>query len=66
MLVERLDQVKPLVTELERRRDSAPAHDKPFDKVVSVYSLLPTDQEKKIELLKETLDRVERALARLR
>ncbi len=61
VLVERLDQVKPLVAELERRRDSAPAHDKPFDKVVSVYSLLPTDQEKKIELLKETLDRVERA-----
>jgi predicted RND superfamily exporter protein len=64
VLVDRLDQVKPLVAELERRRDAAPAHDKPFDKVVSVYSLLPADQEKKIELLKETLDRVERARKR--
>lgn len=64
VLVDRLDQVKPLVEELERRRDAAPPDNKPFDKVVSIYSLLPQDQEKKIELLKETLDRVERARKR--
>ncbi len=64
VLVDRLDQIKPLVTELERRRDSAPADAKPFDKVVSVYSLLPQDQDKKIELLREVLDRVQRGRRR--
>jgi predicted RND superfamily exporter protein len=61
VLVNRIDQVKPLIKELERRRDSVPKSERPFGKVVSVYSLLPTDQEKKIELLTRVLDRVERA-----
>lgn len=61
VVVDRLDQVAPLVTELERRRDAAPADNKPFNKVVSIYNLLPEDQEKKIELLGEITDRLERA-----
>jgi uncharacterized protein len=61
VLVERLDQVAPLVTELEKRRDTAdPAH-KPFGAVVSIYTLLPTDQPRKIELWGEIVDRVTRA-----
>lgn len=61
VVVDRLDQVKPLVTELERRRDAAPADNKPFQKVVSIYNLLPTDQDKKLELLAEITDRLNRA-----
>ncbi|HXS18287.1 MAG TPA: MMPL family transporter, partial [Polyangiaceae bacterium] len=61
VLVDRLDQIKPLVTELERRRDAAPQNNKPFNKVVSIYNLLPEDQDKKLELLSEILDRLGRA-----
>jgi hypothetical protein len=61
ILVDRLDQVVPVVKELERRRDTAPAGKKPFEKVVSVFSLLPQDQERKIGLLKEVVDRLDRA-----
>jgi len=64
ILVERLDQVEPVVTELKRRRDAAPAGKKPFDQVASIYTLMPADQEKKIELLREILDRLERAKKR--
>lgn len=64
VLVDRLDQVEPLVAELERRRDRAPEGQKPFGKVVSIYSLLPSDQPRKLELLAEIKDRLERARAR--
>lgn len=61
VLVDRLDQVEPLVAELERRREAASTGNKPFGEVVSIYSLLPKDQERKLELLSEIMDRVERA-----
>lgn len=64
VLVDRLDQVTPLVKELERRRDAAPANAKPFSDVVSVYSLLPADQDEKIRLLTEIRDRLDRARRR--
>lgn len=64
ILVDRLDQVKPVVDELVRRRDAAPENRKPFQKVASIYDLLPTDQEKKLVLLREVLDRLERARQR--
>jgi predicted RND superfamily exporter protein len=64
VLVDRLDQIPPLVAELERRRDSAPPDKKPFNKVVSIYDLLPKDQEKKIELLDEIVAKLERAKKR--
>ncbi|HTU57744.1 MAG TPA: MMPL family transporter, partial [Polyangiales bacterium] len=64
ILVDRLDQVEPVVAELKRRRDAAPAGKKPFDQVASIYTLMPADQEKKIELLREVLDRLERAKKR--
>lgn len=61
VVVDRFDQVPPLVAELERRRDAVPKAERPFGKVVSVYSLLPEDQPKKLELLGRILDRLERA-----
>ena len=64
VLVDRLDQVVPLVTELERRRDAAPENAKPFGQVVSVYSLMPQDQPEKIRLLSEIRDRIDRARKR--
>jgi len=64
VLVDRLDQIDPLVAELERRRDRAPENAKPFGQVVSVYSLMPKDQDEKIGLLREIRDRIDRARKR--
>src|SRR5690606_28033999 len=64
VVVDRLDQVEPLVAELVRRREAAPTDDKPFDAVVSIFSLVPRDQERKIELIEEMIDRVDRARER--
>lgn len=61
VLLDRIDQVAPLVAELERRRDEAPKDQKPFDRVVSIFNLLPADQEQKLEILKEIRERVDRA-----
>jgi uncharacterized protein len=63
LVVDRLDQVLPLKRALDARRDAAPAERKPFESVVTVFSILPTDQEKKVELIRltrETLDRARR------
>jgi hypothetical protein len=60
IIVDRVDQVEPLVTELLKRRDAAPENLKPFDKVVTIFDLLPKDQAKKVDLLTEIRDRVER------
>jgi predicted RND superfamily exporter protein len=64
IVVDRLDQVKPLLTELYRRRDAAPADNRPFSKVVSIYDLLPEHQEEKIALTKDIKSRVLRARQR--
>lgn len=63
IVVDRLDQVAPLVAELERRLAVAPADHEPFDKVVSVFDLLPKDQPKKLALLGEITDKIQRARA---
>ncbi len=64
ILVERLDQVKPLIAELEKRRDAAPAGKKPFSKVVSIYDILPDHQDEKLVLLAEIKQRVTNARKR--
>ncbi len=64
VLTDRVDQVEPLVRELERRRDTAPADAKPFGEVASIFTLLPKDQPQKLALWKEILERVERAKKR--
>ncbi len=61
IVVDDLAQVQPLVTELQRRHAAAPADEKPFSRVVSVFDLLPRDQERKLELIGEIRDRLERA-----
>jgi len=60
IVVDRVDQVEPLVTALLKRRDAVPRDVRPFEKVVTIFDILPKDQPKKIELLREIRDRVER------
>jgi uncharacterized protein len=59
IMTERVDQVKPLVAELERRR-LAGGQPAPFDKVVSIFNLIPEQQEEKLALLSQIRARVER------
>ncbi|HEY8946650.1 MAG TPA: MMPL family transporter [Polyangiaceae bacterium] len=61
MVVERLEQVQPLVAELQRRRDRAPSDRKPFEEVVSVYDLLPQQQAEKLRVVAEVLELARRA-----
>jgi predicted RND superfamily exporter protein len=60
IVVDRVDQVEPLVSALMKRHDAVPKDVRPFEKVVTVFDILPKDQPKKIELLSEISDRVER------
>ena len=60
IVVDRVDQVEPLVTALLTRRDAVPHEQRPFEKIVTVFDLLPKDQARKIALLSEIRDRVER------
>jgi uncharacterized protein len=64
IVTERVDQVQPLEAELERRRKAAPANLQPFEKTVSIFSLLPRDQDKKMPLIAAMRDRLERARKR--
>ena len=61
IMAERLDQVPLLEAALNERWALAPKEDKPFEKVVTVFSLLPTKQLEKIPLIAEMTDRIERA-----
>jgi uncharacterized protein len=61
ILTDRVDQVGPLLLELSKRRDAAPADQKPFGKILSIFDLLPSDQTRKLELLRATSERIERA-----
>ncbi len=62
IVTERIDQVAPLVAELERRRTEGGG--KAFERTVSLFDLLPSDQEAKIELLETIKDRLERGKKR--
>jgi predicted RND superfamily exporter protein len=64
IMTDRLDQVPMLMAELEKRWQAAPAELKPFQRVVSIYSLLPSDQAEKIPLLEAMRSRLERARQR--
>jgi len=44
IVTDRLDEVEPLLRELRRRRDAAPQDRLPFQKVVSLFDLLPKDR----------------------
>ena len=64
IMTERLDQVLPLKAELEKRLAAAPEKQKPFEKVVTIHSLLPDRQDEKIPLIETIRDRLERARKR--
>ncbi len=51
LAVDRLEQVEPLARALETKRDAAARP--PFGKVVTIFSLLPKEQDKKLAKLKE-------------
>jgi hypothetical protein len=59
IMTERIDQVKPLLAELERRR-LAGGKPPPFEKTVSIYDLVPEQQQEKLELLRKIRARLER------
>jgi len=62
VMTDRIDQVKPLVAELERRRLAA-GNDPPFDKVVSIFNLIPDHQPEKLALLNQIRARLEKVHA---
>jgi hypothetical protein len=51
IMVERVDQVKPLLAELDARLRAAPPARKPFQKVVSIFDLVPDQQDEKLAIL---------------
>jgi len=61
IMTDRLDQVPMLETELMKRWQAAPAKEKPFEKVVTIFSLLPARQADKLPLIAEMTDRITRA-----
>jgi hypothetical protein len=64
VMTDRVDQVPLLEAELQKRHDAAPADQKPFGKVVSIFSLLPEQQAEKIPLIETMRDRLQRAKKR--
>jgi hypothetical protein len=60
IMVDRIDQVKPLLAELDRRWNAAPADKRPFSKVVSILDLVPEQQAEKLRLLGEIRARIVR------
>jgi predicted RND superfamily exporter protein len=61
ILTDRMDQVEPLVAELEKRKAAAPPGRAPFDRVVTAYDLLPSEQPEKLAIVAQIKDRLERA-----
>lgn len=64
ILVDRIDQVAPLVETLEARRDGAPPGEKPFEAVHTIYDFIPADQEEKLEVLEDVRALLLRARSR--
>ena len=62
IMTERLDQVKPLLVELEKQR-GAVSNPAPFEKVVSIFDLVPDDQEEKLQLFSRMRSRIDRVRA---
>jgi len=51
LAVDRLDQVLPLKAAIDARRDAAPPGKKPFERVITIFDLVPSDQAAKLELV---------------
>jgi uncharacterized protein len=61
IMTDRLEQVPMLEAELQKRLDAAPEKRKPFEKVVTIHSLIPKDQDAKIPLIDDIRRIVEKA-----
>lgn len=59
IMTERVDQVKPLLAELAKRR--AEGSPPPFEKAVSIFDFIPDDQPEKLSLVERIRSRLERA-----
>ncbi len=64
VMTDRLEQVPLLEAELQKRFAAAPADGKPFEKVVTIHSLIPKDQEEKIPLASDIRRIVQKARKR--
>jgi hypothetical protein len=60
IMLDRLDQVKPLKAALMARLDAAPEDKKPFQKIVTIYDLIPDQQVEKLKQLIATRKRIDR------
>jgi uncharacterized protein len=61
ILVDRAPDAIALKAALAEKRDAAPADQKPFGEVVTLFDFVPQDQPEKIALLGEIRDRLDRA-----
>ena len=61
IVTDRLDQVLPLKKALDALHAKAPKGNKPFEEVVTVFSLIPKNQAKKIDLIERTRKTLTRA-----
>jgi predicted RND superfamily exporter protein len=64
VMTSRVDQVPLLKAELDKRLAAAPEKEKPFEKVVTIFSILPDRQAEKLPLIETIRDRLERARKR--
>lgn len=53
VMTDKLEQVPLLEAELQKRYEAAPEKKKPFEKVVTIQSLIPADQDAKIPLIED-------------
>ncbi|TKD08428.1 efflux RND transporter permease subunit [Polyangium fumosum] len=64
VMTDRLEQVPLLETELQKRLAAAPADAKPFEKVVTIHSLIPKEQAEKLPLIEDIRRIVQKARKR--
>jgi len=64
VMTDHLEQVPLLEAELQKRLEAAPADAKPFEKVVTIHSLIPKDQAEKIPLIEDIRRIVQKARKR--
>lgn len=53
VMTDKLEQVPLLEAELQKKYDAAPEKQKPFEKIVTIHSLIPKDQAAKIPLIED-------------
>ncbi len=64
LLVDRPDQVEPLVKALEAKRDAAPPAQKPFEAVHALGDFVPDAQDQKLPILARIRERLVKARAK--